>query len=303
MNHQTYSQGAASDRRREARDRMRQIAAETVEIAKSGVLVCRGEEIEINEAQRHTEEDSVLITPERGLELLRQQSERLQAGEEDSRPQGRTDYLVVNQSAVRAIRDLNAEGVKHIGVLNFASAKNAGGGFLNGAMAQEEALAASSGLYPSQLKHPNYYKSNRASGTMMYTHHAIYSPDVVFFRNENFELSLPLTYASVLTLPAVNYGEVLRQVEDSVRAKAVMLERMRLALAIFAERGDRSLVLGAYGCGVFGNDPAEVADWWRRLLDGEGWAVHFDRVTFAVLDRTKDSRALRPFERIWGRAR
>lgn len=304
---ETRTNGQRQDSRKEARDRMRRIAAETVKIAETGVYVGRGEEIEIREAQQRSEEGSVLITPEQGMELLRAARANVRGedsadGEADLRPQGRTNYRVVNQSAVRAIRDLTAGGFERIGVLNFASAKNAGGGFLNGAMAQEEALAASSGLYPSQLRHPRYYQSNRNSGTMMYTHHAIYSPDVVFFRNENFELVAPPFLASVLTLPAVNYGEVLRQGEDPARAKAVMLERMRLALAIFAERGDRNLVLGAYGCGVFGNDPADVADWWRRLLDGEGWAVHFDRIVFAVLDRSRDGGTIRPFERIWGRA-
>ncbi len=304
---ETRANGQRPNSRKEAQERMRRIAAETVKIAETGVYVGRGEEIEIREAQRHSEEHSVLITPEQAAELLRAAQANAgrrdaSGGETDVRPQGRTDYRVVNQSAVRAVRDLKAGGRERVGVLNFASAKNAGGGFLNGAMAQEEALAASSGLYLTQLRHPRYYQSNRNSGTMMYTHHAIYSPDVVFFRNENFELMTPWVQASVLTLPAVNYGEVLRQGEDPVRAKAVMLERMRLALAIFADRGDRDLVLGAYGCGVFRNDPADVADWWRRLLDGEGWAAHFDTVVFAVLDRSKDGGTIRAFERIWGRA-
>ena len=293
---------SAQDGRREARDRMKRIAAETVEIAAAGTYTYRGEKIEIGAAQRRTEEDSVLITPERGAEIVRSFAENKDSGPGGEELRARTDYLVVNESAVKTVHDLAKKGEKRVGVLNFASAKNAGGGFLNGAMAQEEALAASSGLYPSQLRHPGYYRSNRASGTMMYTHHAIYSPDVAFFRDERFELAAPPAYASVLTLPAVNYGEVLRQGEDPVRAKAVMLERMRLALAIFAERGDRTLVLGAYGCGVFRNDPADVAGWWRRLLDGEGWSAHFDRVVFAVLDRSRESGTIRAFERIWGRA-
>lgn len=283
--------------REAARDRMRRIAAETVEIAKRGSYVYRGETIEIGEAQRHSEEDSLLITPKRGAEIV--QSLKTERPVTES---SRTDYRVANESAVKTVHDLAANGAESIGLLNFASAKNAGGGFLNGANAQEENLAATSGLYPSQLRHSGYYAANRASGTMMYTHHAIYSPDVVFFRDERFELAAPPAYASVLTLPAVNYGQVLLKGEDAAQAKIVMLERMRLALAIFAEQGDRTLVLGAYGCGVFRNDPAEVASWWRRLLDGEGWAVHFDQVIFAVLDRSKDSRTIRPFERIWGRS-
>ncbi len=398
MNERT--QGQAGGSREKARDRMRRTAAETVEIARSGVYAYRGQSIDIRAAQRLSEEGSRLITPERGAEIV-----RTLAGRSGSL---RTDYRVVNESAVKTVRELAVGGaglgevagresvgavrdaaaggaaareaeqgeagreagrseVEHevaagrgeavreavgegrigeavreaaaggagrgeaarnaaagegrrgeavrdaaaggaaiagagrIGLLNFASAKNPGGGFLNGATAQEENLAISSGLYLSQLRNAGYYDANRACGSMMYTHHAIYSPDVVFFRDERFELAPPVC-ASVLTLPAVNYGQVLLKGEDADQAKVVMLERMRLALAIFAERGDRTIVLGAYGCGVFRNDPAEVASWWRRLLDGEGWSAHFEQVVFAVLDRSQDGRTLRPFERIWGRA-
>ncbi|CAM3369295.1 MULTISPECIES: TIGR02452 family protein [Saccharibacillus] len=310
MNERT--QGQAGGSREKARDRMRRTAAGTVEIARSGVYAYRGQTIDIRAAQRLSEENSRLITPERGAEIV-----RTLAGRSGSL---RTDYRVVNESAVKTVRELAVAeagrgdagrdveageaaiaGAGRIGLLNFASAKNPGGGFLNGATAQEENLAISSGLYLSQLRNAGYYDANRACGSMMYTHHAIYSPDVVFFRDERFELSPPIC-ASILTLPAVNYGQVLLKGEDADQAKVVMLERMRLALAIFAERGDRTIVLGAYGCGVFRNDPAEVASWWRRLLDGEGWSAHFEQVVFAVLDRSQDGRTLRPFERIWGRA-
>lgn len=300
--------------REAARDRIRRIAAETVEIAGRGYYTYRGRTIDIGEAQRHSEADSLLITPDRGAAIVQhlKPGDALDSGgaegtayptlERPSRDRSRTDYRVVNESAVKTVHDLAAGGAKRVGLLNFASAKNAGGGFLNGANAQEENLAAASGLYPTQLRNPGYYDANRASGTMMYTHHAVYSPDVVFFRDERGELTAPPASASVLTLPAVNYGQVLLKGEDPVQAKAVMLERMRIALAIFAERGDRTLILGAYGCGVFRNDPADVASWWRRLLDGEGWAERFDEVVFAVLDHSKDGNAIRAFERIWGRA-
>jgi len=68
----------------------------------------------------------------------------------------------------------------------------------------------------------------------MYTNHAIYSPQVVFFRDAKFTLlEYPVT-ASVLTLPVVNMGQVVLKSEDIQEAKHVMKERMRLCLAIFA---------------------------------------------------------------------
>jgi len=122
-------------------------------------------------------------------------------------------------------------------------------------------LAASNGLYNTQLCHEGSYKANRTNRSMMYTNHAIYSPDVVFFRDERFTLMKQLVTASVLTLPAVNYGQVVLKGEDCEEAERVMKDRMRLALAIFAQKGAKHLILGAYGCGVFRNDPVKIATW------------------------------------------
>ena len=177
------------------------------------------------------------------------------------------------------------ENDESFGVLNFASAKNPGGGFLNGALAQEESLAAASGLYLSQRNHPAYYEINRACKSMVYTDNAIWSPDVVFFRNDRGDLLPQPAKASVLTLPAVNYGQVLLKKENADTARAAMKRRMKIALAIFANQGCGVIVLGAYGCGVFRNNPADVALWWRELLSEFGG--HFSRVVFSVLDRSK----------------
>ncbi|MNN94036.1 hypothetical protein D3C81_2125930 [compost metagenome] len=75
-----------------------------------------------------------------------------------------------------------------------------------------------------------------------------------------------------------------------------MKDRMRLALAIFADRGDQHLVLGAYGCGVFRNDPIEVAAWWKELLEEEGYDRFFKEIVFAVLDNSRTQACIRAFE-------
>lgn len=76
-----------------------------------------------------------------------------------------------------------------------------------------------------------------------------------------------------------------------------MRRRMALALAVFACQGARHLVLGAYGCGVFRNDPCLIAAWWKELL-AESVGDDFDSVFHAVLDRSKTETCIKAFEKI-----
>ncbi len=270
----------------------KETAAETVYILEKGYYHYKNRQIDIKEMQAYSEENTVLITQKEGDELLKG-LDKLEKGDSPR-------ISVSNEATVKAVLDFSEAGIKNIGVLNFASAKNPGGGFLNGAMAQEESIAASSGLYHCQLKQFKYYDENRACRSMMYTDYAIYSPEVIFFRDDKFQLIEKPVTASVLTLPAVNYGQVLLRREDPNKAKETMKRRMRLTLAIFAATGDKNLILGAYGCGVFGNNPVDVANWWRELLFEEGFGKLFEAIHFAVLDKSKDGACIKAFAKILG---
>lgn len=265
------------------------MAKETLQIMKQGYYEPDTEQkrITIKEAMEHSIRDSILISPAEGETLLETYAVSASCGQPETR--------VENLSTVDAIRILAEEGKTGIGVLNFASAKNPGGGFLNGAKAQEESLTVSSALYPTLTAHEEYYRENRANRSMMYLDYGIYSPDVVFFRDGTFRLTPTPVTASVLTLPAVNMGQALLKGEDPEKARQVMRRRMKLALAIFAEQGAKRLVLGAYGCGVFRNDPREVAAWWKELL-AEGMGRHFSSVFHAVLDHSKGQNCIRAFQ-------
>lgn len=268
----------------------KQIAQETVKIQRQGFYEFEGRKVDFFELQRASVQNSVLITPE-----------QWQTFTLPNRPKMQTNIVVTAENTVDAVLRLRKEGKAQLGVLNFASAKNPGGGFLNGAMAQEESLAAASGLYETLCKNPLYYEKNRAYKSMMYTDHAIFSPEVVFFRDGSFHLIAQPVTASVLTMPAVNLGQVIQKGEDIEKAKAQMCARMRLCLLGFAHMGCRHLILGAYGCGVFRNDPSEVAAWWKRWLDEE-FHGFFDSITFAVYDRSKNQACIHAFEQVFGKA-
>ena len=195
-----------------------------------------------------------------------------------------------------AARKLAAEGP--VAALNFASAKNPGGGFMGGAKAQEEDLARCSALYDCQRTQRDYYTVHRGESSMLYTDHIIYSPAVPFFRDERLDL-LPVPFlASIVTSPAPNAGEHLRRdARGHAAISAALTRRAGRVLRVLAEQRQRVLVLGAWGCGVFRNDPAEVASVFKDWLHAPEYLGAFDRVVFAIPARDRDQPTLRAFER------
>jgi uncharacterized protein (TIGR02452 family) len=78
-----------------------------------------------------------------------------------------------------------------------------------------------------------------------------------------------------------------------------METRVAKVLAIAAIHGHEALVLGAWGCGVFGNDGGEIAELFRAALTGR-FANTFSRTIFAVTDWSPDRRFIGPFEDVFG---
>jgi uncharacterized protein (TIGR02452 family) len=237
-----------------------------------------------------------------GGTLLYRPAELQALVEASARPGGGTPRIeVTGETTSAAARRLASEG--RVAALNFASAKNPGGGFLGGARAQEEDLARASALYTCQLTQRDYYDANRACESMLYTDHIIYSPGVPFFRDDRLELLEEPYRCSIVTAPAPNAGEALRRDPGARPAIARVLQRRAaMVLAVAAEQQERSLVLGAWGCGVFRNEPAEVAAVFADLLASPRFAGAFDRVVFAIHDRSPKRLTLAAFEQRFGAA-
>ena len=188
---------------------------------------------------------------------------------------------VVNESVVDSILR-----VGNCGVLNFASAKNPGGGFLNGMVAQEEVLCRSSNLYNSLSEMKQYYQENRRIKSSLYTNNMIYSADILFIRDNLLNLVKVPVYANIVTAPAVNAGAYYHKENgDRYTVASVMINRMRYILKLLINKGNTSIILGAYGCGVFRNDPVDVATIWNNLLKKEGFEYYFENIIFSVYDR------------------
>jgi uncharacterized protein (TIGR02452 family) len=186
--------------------------------------------------------------------------------------------------------------------LNFASARNPGGGFLNGAQAQEETLARSSGLYPCLLRAPAFYEAHRRERDLRYSHRMIISPNVPFFKNDAGDL-LELPYvADIISAAAPNFAAVqVNQAKDLAGLPNVMRDRADRVLALAAHHGHTHLVLGAWGCGVFRNPARMVADIFAALL-GTGGPYHcaFDEVRFAIYDAGRSQEVIAAFRAAFG---
>ncbi|MFP3388346.1 TIGR02452 family protein [Brevibacillus sp. SIMBA_040] len=181
--------------------------------------------------------------------------------------------------------------------LNFASAKNPGGGFLGGSQAQEESLARSSGLYPCIVQMQEMYSHNRQLKTCFYSDYMIYSPRVPVIRDHADQLLDSPYLLSFITAPAVNAGVVReREPENAAMIRDVMKERIRKILRAAVIHENRTIILGAYGCGVFRNRSEDVAGYFAEVLLEEKLANHFERIVFAIYDHSARQENLRAFK-------
>lgn len=160
-------------------------------------------------------------------------------------------------------------------VLNFASYHNPGGGFLKGAKAQEEALCRTSILYPvlNAFRDIWYWPHSLETGEV-YTDDFILVPDCSFIRGST------VIKADVLTMAAVNQRKVKETPASEV--SDIVLNRMLTAYKLLGAFGATRVILGAWGCGVFKNDPAVVAGNWRKIVHEH--PGRYDEVIHAVPD-------------------
>lgn len=178
-------------------------------------------------------------------------------------------------SAVFKYTDQNSKTA----VLNFASYKQPGGMFLQGSKAQEECLCHESILYNVLMRFEDtYYASNRKQlNRALYQNAALYSPDVYFERNDDS------VECDVITCAAPNFSAASKYCNVSREENTTVLEsRIKFILYLAATQQVDTLILGAFGSGVFGQDAKEVAEITMNLLrhyDGV-----FKEVIFAVID-------------------
>lgn len=273
------------------REQRAQLAQETLSILDSGTYSSNNHTVLVGDLLRAACANTVLYRPADYDKILAQVSE--QAAVDQTVP------LVSNRTTLDAARSLVAS-YPAIACLNFASAKNPGGGFLSGSQAQEESLARSSGLYATLQSQPEFYVHHRRGFSSLYSDHVIYSPGVPVFRNDDGRLLDEPWVASFITAAAVNAGAV-RQNEPAHVASIVptMERRARMVLGVAALHACEALVLGAWGCGVFQNAPAVIAAIFHDVLAEPIFQNRFRHVEFAVYDPSPQQATFAAFKQVF----
>ena len=202
---------------------------------------------------------------------------------------------IENESTLCAGQRLLRSDLKPV-VLNFASATEPGGGFLRGARAQEEYLARSSGLYACLRGNP-MYAFHLEQDDPLYSDYVIYSPGVPVFRDDEGALLEDPYSIGIITSPAVCAVELLPHEMDEV--PEAMRGRIRKVLSVGLLHGHDAIVLGAWGCGAFGNDPRLMARLFKESIETD-FPGAYKRVVFAIVDTWEDRRTIGPFREVLG---
>ena len=241
-----------------------------------------------------------------GPTLRAQMSTRIISDPEDFRGEKYYDdqaiIKVTNRDTFTAAKEyaniINSTNEGFVGVLNFASSTNPGGGVTKGSTAQEECLCRCSNLYLTLYQEKcirEYYNVNKKYMSNIGSDAIIYSRNIYVFKDKNYNM-LPVKdrfYVDVLTCAAPNLRENPRNQynTDASEEKLTLtdeelynihVKRARNILNVAIKNEDDYLILGAFGCGAFRNNPEIVAKAYKDVL--QDYMYCFKVIDFAIID-------------------
>lgn len=195
-----------------------------------------------------------------------------------------SNIYVLNYDTVSAGLQLSKIGKTCL--LNMASNRRPGGGVENGALAQEECLFRCSNLCQN-LKEDFY---------PLLFDRCLYTKDAVFFKDHKYDYITPTKF-DVVTIPALNLSSnSVTSENDSY--KLITKDKIRLMLSLAIKNDVKNIILGAWGCGVFKNNPDTISTFFHEILIDENYQNHFDNIVFAIInDSNSTSNNLSIFEK------
>lgn len=272
------------------------ILDDTLRTAEHGRYSVNGKDVKMK-LTAEEQEQAIVYLPEQVYELF---------GEYE-RKKGvpvRCYIHVENMDTFEAARRLKTCDNEKVAVLNFANPVSPGGGVRRGARAQEEQLCLRSTLLrslESQIAEP-YYVYNQAASPTAGSDAVLLSETVEVFKdmqmnylNESFVISV-ISCAAPMVSPFSHRLEDVSQEE----MEDLLYRRILCILITLIVRGHRRVVLGAWGCGVFCNDPEVVAKQFQRAFQTLEAEYYFDEIMFAILSPGGENENLRAFRKVFG---
>ena len=227
-----------------------------------------GHKFVLNNTAIKSNDYNIIITPDRTLEAVYK-------------------YYVMNDNKGK------------IGVLNFASAKHPGGGVLRGARAQEESLCRVSTLYSclnTEFLKDNYY-SYHIGKKKEYGDRIIYIPNILVFKLDDNDFNQILdekNWYNIDIISCAAHNQKAYKVEYE-KLKEINYNKIKAIIECAVENNIDNLILGAFGCGVFANDPKLVSKTFKKILIDENYYKYFENVHFAIFTTLNEKKNLDEF--------
>ncbi len=244
---------------------------DTLSICRKGCYRINGKEVQFPLTGTELSEIIVFLPDE--VHELTFNSEKIEPSE--------CHFSCENKDAFSLASERLSEG--KVLVLNLASGSRPGGGICDGANGQEEDLCRKSTLYLSLSSETAkaYYEYGNHLDSRLNTDSVMVSPHVLVIRGENEELLDTPYEVAVITCaaPMIRMG---LEGKTEKEYEELLYNRVKGIITVAATQGYKNLILGAFGCGVFGNDARLVSSIFKKVFD-ELPLNPFTHVDFAVL--------------------
>lgn len=178
------------------------------------------------------------------------------------------EIIVTNTDTISAVLETSSSDI--VCMLNMASYKRPGGGVENGAQAQEEALFRCTDLYKA-LK-PEFYPLRKFE--------YLYTSNAQVFKDKDYKWLKTPRSVDCMTIAALKMSEINKI--TPAEYEKITLSKIHAMIDIPQTYGANILVLGAWGCGAYGNDPTIISAYFKKVLEKKRYL--YDQVIFAVIN-------------------
>ncbi len=168
-------------------------------------------------------------------------------------------------------------------ILNMASYKKPGGGVIRGAMAQEECLFRCTNLGVSISNEYYPLKDNEC----------LYTKDALILKNKDYNKIENYQLVDFITIAAINLNQEDKSfqkerydafIKSDGTYETLTKNKIRLMLLLAEQNNIKNIILGAFGCGVFKNNPFVMCEMFLDVLLTENYSTKFEKVVFAIIN-------------------